>query len=203
MIRVLIAGEGANELGDKLKGDRLEGERATGGGVIEAFMTKVRGGGWQIRDAIRWRDVPKLRANAPGDGDTRTVRVLAQRAAELGCNALVFLRDRDGSQARERAIRDAIKEARRGTVVIAGGVPIEMLECWLLALRKEPSAHADPDCVASLEARHGVPRKRTIAMVQLVRRARLLDASPDARSLWRWLRLVAQGLSVKIPKRWP
>src|SRR5260370_36567270 len=73
-----------------------------------------------------------------------------------------------------------------GKVRSAGGVPIEKLECWLLGLGRESRAHDDHDPVASLETRHGVPPKRVTAMVQLVRRSRLLDAPADAQSLWRW-----------------
>lgn len=204
MIRVLIAGEGSNELGP-LPRTRFEEAGAGGGsGVIEAMMAEVRSSGWTIRAAIVWKDVTKLTVNTPGDGDARTVAVLALRARELGCNALVFLRDRDGDSSRERAIRDAIVEASRGPrhLHIAGGVPIEKLECWLLALKGEKNAHADPDPEKSLDERHGVPPKRGTAMVQLVRSSGLLAVPPDATSLWRWFRLVARALSVKIPKTW-
>lgn len=142
MIRVLIAGEGKNELGER--GAAPEGARSTGGGVVEALMEKVRATGWQVGGALTWKDVTKLKVNAGDVGERKTVKALALRANELGCNALVFLRDRDKSRTRERAIRDAIEEVRGApsrlhqTLQIAGGVPIEKLECWLLALRKEP-----------------------------------------------------------------
>jgi hypothetical protein len=203
VIRVLVAGEGANEIGPLPAAGFVEGERPSGGGVIEALMTKVRNTGWRIQAVMQWKDVPKLRVNVAGDAEARTVAVLALRAREMGCNALVFLRDRDGNTARERAIRDAIGAARSGSLRIAGGVPIEMLECWLLALAGDEKAHSEGDPVATLAARHAVPPKRVTAMVQHVRTSRLLAAPPDAVSLWRWLRALAFALSVKIPKQWP
>lgn len=205
MIRVLIAGEGPNELGDAAGAQVVEGERHSGGGLIEAFMTKVRVGDWRVVGRMHWKDIAKLRVDARGDAESRSVRALVLKARELGCNALVFLRDRDRDVRREKAIQEAVKaeSARLPTPAIAAGVPIEMLECWLLSLRGEPNGHADPSPSASLESRHGVAQKKTTAMVQLVRNARLLDASHDAQSLWRWLRELAQALVVRIPKEWP
>jgi hypothetical protein len=203
MIRVLIAGEGSNELGPHPQAEFGEGERASGGGAIEALMAKVRQSGWQVVAAMVWKDVRKLKSNAGGDGEAKTIAGLVLRAKELGCHALVFLRDRDGSPARERAVRDAIANERGGSLRIAGGVPIEMLECWLLALRGEKDAHADADPVTSLAVRHGVPAKRVTSMVQLVRASRVLTVPADAESMWRWLRQVAMALSVTTPKQWP
>src|ERR1700690_1066611 len=122
MIRILIAGEGANELGEPLRGALVEGERPAGGGVIEALMAKVRRADWQVREAMLWKDGRKIRSNAPGDGDRRTVDALAMRAREHGCHALVFLRDRDRDRSRERAIGDAIREAsgKHKDLVIVG-----------------------------------------------------------------------------------
>jgi hypothetical protein len=109
MIR--IAGEGSGEIGPRRAVAFGEGGRPSGGGVIEALMAKVRPSGWSIRDAMIWKDVRKLRVNSHGDGEAKTVAGLALQARELGCNALVFLRDRDRSVSRERAIRDAIESA--------------------------------------------------------------------------------------------
>jgi len=204
MIRVLIAGEGSNELGNSTRDASQEGEASSGGGVIEALMAKVRPTGWTIRGRMEWLNVKKLRVNAPGRGDEHNVRVLSLKARELGCNALVFLRDRDGDVARERAIQRALRDLSEvPDLRIAGGVPIEQLECWLLALRGEKQAHLSADPPGELHERHAIPQKETTAMVQLVRNAPLLRAPEDAVSLWRWLRDVAGALWVRIPERWP
>ncbi|HEY1695971.1 MAG TPA: hypothetical protein VGG39_27580 [Polyangiaceae bacterium] len=203
MIRVLVAGEGPNELGQPLEGIVVEGERPTGGGVIEALMAKVRPTRWQVIQTVSWKDVHKLQPNSPETGDARTVAILVLRAKEMGCHALVFLRDRDGSPSRERRVRDAAVAAKDPRVALAAGVPIEMLECWLLALRKEWGSQASSDPVQELATKHGVAAKSTPAMVQLVRNASLLHAPPDAVSLWQWLRRVAHALKVKPPAQWP
>lgn len=203
MIRVLVAGEVSNELGPlQPPADFGEGRRDSGGGVVEELMAKVRSTGWKIVEAMVWRDVPKLRVGARGHEDKKTVAALALRAREKGCNALIFLRDRDGEAARERAIDTAVAEIQPG-LHVAGGVPMEKLEHWLLALKGEESAHCDANPEDSLEVRYRVPRKRVTAMVQLVRNSSIRKAAPDAQSLRTWLRKVAVALSVTIPREWP
>lgn len=208
MIRILVAGEGANEIGRFAAGGRSasEAEQTSGPGVIEALLFKVRPGGWQIRRGVLWRDIRKYRPGAPGKGDVLAVNGLVLMARELGCNALVFLRDRDGSRSRERAIAKAVKRARKLVArppVIAAGVPIEMLEAWLLALRGEPSTELCPDPVSALHERYGIPPKSTTAMVRHVQHSGPLKIAADARSLRRWLRLAAKALHTRVPKRWP
>ena len=204
MIRILIAGEGPNEIGDKSDVEVHEGERSAGGGVIDAFLTKVRVSGWEVRCRMHWKDIPKLRVNVPGHEDAKAVRVLEMRAAELGCNALIFLRDRDGELARQRSIERAIAElSPRRHFVVAGGIPVEQLECWLLAICGVKATEIETDCVQQLSDVHGVASKNTNSMVQLVRNADILEIPTDAVSLWRWLRRVASSLRVNIPDGWP
>ncbi|MBI4703201.1 MAG: hypothetical protein HY744_18955 [Deltaproteobacteria bacterium] len=208
MIRLLVAGEGANELGRFARADRSAGEaeRTVGPGVIEALLAKIRPGGWEIRRALLWRDVRKYRPGLPGEGEARTVNGLILLARELGCHALVFLRDRDGQRRRERALAQAVKRALQlvdRPPLIAAGVPVEKMEAWLLALRAERMTESCSDPVAALHERHGVPPKRTAAMVELVHNARLRLVPADARSLLRWLRQAAGALCVRVPRDWP
>ena len=201
MIRVLISGEGANEIGSGTAG-RNSG---SGTGVVEELLAKVRVGGFDIRSRVVWKDVHKLRVHVPGEGEEKTVRGLGLMETEHGCHGLVFLRDRDGEFSRERTIERAslAEQKRRPALRIAWGVPVEMLECWLLALVGEAQSEHAHDPVAALSSRHNIPPKRTTAMVQLVRSATLLTAPGDAVSLWRWLRRAATALNVRIPKQWP
>ena len=204
MIRVLIAGEGENEIGRVTHPGHREPRLPADEGVIETLLGKVRSGGWEVRAALQWKDVHKLKPKAFGEGDAKTIQGLVLRARELGCNALIFLRDRDGDRPRERSIRDTCKNLpARPQLLIAGGVPVEMLESWLLSLRGETRAESEPFPAVALEDRHGIPQKNTKAMVQLVRNAKLLTAPADAASLWRWLRRVAVCLEVRIPSQWP
>ena len=180
MIRVLIAGEGSNELGPEPPLGTDEGERASGGGVIEALMTKVRLTGWLHPGDDDLEGRAQAEGQYAGRGDARTVAVVALRAREMGCNALVFLRDRDGYPSRQRTIGQAIATLDERRLQVAGGVPVEKLEHWLLALKGQTNAHGDVDPIASLAKRHGVPAKQASAMVQLVWSSRLLDALSDA-----------------------
>jgi len=202
MIRVLIAGEGNNELGSP-----SGREGGAGTGVIEELMIKVRRGGFEICFRKQWKDAHKLKVGVHDaiGAEERAIRALTLFAAERGCNALVFLRDRDWQRARERTIHKAIEleQKRRPRLKIAGGVPIEMLESWLLALKGEEGSELEHQPASALEERHGIPSKRTTAMVALVQNAQLLSAPADAASLWRWLRRVAVALNVTIPGEWP
>lgn len=197
MIHVLIVGEGANEIGG-YDGWVTKGDTRSPG-VIEAFLEKVSPGGYAIRGGFAWKDVRKLRANTR-QGDEHTVRAFALAAEEHGCNALVFLRDRDDQPSRITKIETAVRQCeKRPPVRIAGGVPILRLEAWLLALRAETGSEEDPNPMAALEARHAVPAKDTAAMVALVRNAKLRRLPSDAVSLRKWLRRTFVALNVKAP----
>ncbi len=211
MIRLYVSGEGSNELGsrcDPEKGDEFPDD-GFHHGVIEKLAGKVRQGGWEIRHAVRWQDVHKIQVKNPGilRGEAANVERLALQARELACNALVFLRDRDGpkNRGRERVIAKAVQQAKREHkgLDIVGGVPIEMLESWLLALKGDRKSEGVGDPAGELKKRHDVQKKRTTAMVQLVMNSNLKDIPDDAHSLWRWLRSLADTLKVKIPKAWP
>lgn len=200
MIRVLIAGEGPNELGEWRSSSERASSPSTGQGVIEAFLGKVRPGGWEVRDAIAWARVPKLLPGA-ADGEARTVKALVLQAKERGCHVLAFLRDRDGVVGRERSIKQAVEKSQQGidrAPRVAGGIPVEMLESWLLALKAVSNSERVAEPVSEL-VKHGVPPKETTAMVQLVMNADLRKVPADAQSLRRWLRALFVGLRVKTP----
>ena len=207
VIRILISAEGSNELGTRC--DPEEGDRFPSAGphpgVIEKLAEKVSPGGWEVRHAIQWKGVHKLRVGNSGiaRGEAANVERLALRARELGCNSLVFLRDRDGSSIREKVIKKEVDKQQSGKLRIAGGVPVEMLESWLLALKGVRASERVEDPAKLLEEEHDVKKKRTTDMVQLVMNSRIDRIPEDAVSLLRWLRSLATALNVKIPKQWP
>jgi hypothetical protein len=174
--------------------------------VLEALLEKVLPGGFEIVEHIQWSQIHRLRPGTATHGEAESIRRLALRARELGCHALVFVRDRDGDRARERTIEVAIAEHERekhpARTVIAGGVAVEKLEAWLLALDGVRGSEQEPDAAKALEQR-GIPLKHTGRMVDLVHRRKLGNASEDAHSLWRWLRRSAVALNVRIPAPWP
>jgi hypothetical protein len=134
------------------------------------------------------------------------VNGLVLRARERGCHAVVFIRDRDRDRRREKMIEAAVRGALKlfdQPPRVIGGVAVENLEAWLLALKGVPQTETIADSATVLEEQHGIARKKTGPMVNLVLHAKLRQISPDAHSLRLWLRRAAVGLCVRVPKEWP
>jgi hypothetical protein len=192
-LRVLVGGEGGNEIGNR--GDD---------GVIAALLAKVRPSGWQIAHFRRWSDMPKLDVGAAGRTDERTLRALHQVARDHRCHAAIVLRDRDRNTPRERLLRKVAKQLNEASDVrLVLGIPIEMLESWLLTLHGHPNAETDPTPTATLNARSQIPPKSTPQLVNLVQHARLKTSACDSRSLRRFLREVAWALRTNVPPTFP
>lgn len=197
-LRICLAGEGANELGGRsgeptywktLTPERIEL------GVVEALLRKVRDEGWNIVEAIQWKQLRKLKARPSGAGrESDNVRKAALHASERGCDLLVFVRDRDDSDDhpnpdRETDIEAGIRialEDHEGVLGIVGGVAIRRLESWLLAITgtgKTEESRRPEELLVML----GVREKHTAEMVGLVEQADLAQVPGDARSLRAWL----------------
>lgn len=185
MIRVLLAGEGPNELG----GEKM--------GVLQTLLEKVRPDGWEIVGRIRWKDIPKLVVGPTAGGDGLAVQRLVLLARERGCHVVVFARDRDGRRATERAIERALEE-HEGPTRMAGGVAIETLEAWILALDGRAGSEGIANPAAEL-AKVADISKKTTAMAAIAMKAKLPALPEDAASLRRWLRRCAGALGTKSP----
>jgi hypothetical protein len=188
VIRIILAGEGKNELGsfDVEPPFRADPEP----GVLEALLRHVRREGWLVVDGIRWRKLPKLQVGIGRRGEEHNVLRAHHHARRRGCDVLVFTRDRDGAKFAhreadiERAL-DALKDAGEGPVVV-GGVAIEKLESWLAAVagcRRSEDLRRPEEKLAEL----GIAEKSTSAMVKLVEERGLGGVPDDARSLRHWL----------------
>ena len=197
MIEVFLAGEGRNELG----GWCLEPEyRGPDPGVLETLARHVAPSGWRVRDAIQWKNIPKLQIGSKGKGvERKTILAARLHAKERGCTVLIFSRDRDSPKygARQREIEQTLAElaADDDGVAIAGGICVERLESWLLALSGRTGTE---DLRASkidqeLEAL-GVRPKDTATMIEHVHRRGLAAIPADAASLSAWLKLVGACL---------
>ncbi len=154
-------------------------------GVLEALLTRIRSDGWSVGGARRWASVRKLRAGggyAPGvSNEERNVRALILDAVESGCDVLAFSRDRDRDEQRENDINKAIADAHG--IAVIGGVAVECLDSWCLALLRERRTEDLPSGGAktTLEKR-GPDRKAGIA-----ESADLSAIPEDAKSLRAWL----------------
>lgn len=197
-LRVMLAGEGRNELGDwAIEAVHRQGRSEPG--VVEALLRRVRADGWAIEHAICWKDIRKFRAGRHGDADKRGVLGLVLQAKEAGVDVVAFVRDRDGQVDRVGSIEAGISAAAELIAEgprIAGGIAVRTLESWILALAgRRRSEACGPTQTAEALAAIDVKPKDTRGMVAVVERARL-DALPvDAASLRTWLARAEDALT--------
>jgi hypothetical protein len=130
-MNVLVAGEGKTELGRWAIEPQYRADRDVG--VLEAIVVK-RGG--CVVDGVLWKNIRKFRAGNHRAPETRTVLGLALEAKERAL-ILVFVRDRDGDDARRGDIDAGVAEARHRFpgVRIAGRCAVESVEAlglWAL-----------------------------------------------------------------------
>jgi hypothetical protein len=130
--------------------------------------------------------------------EARNALVLALRADEAKCEAVVFLRDRDRDEERERAIREGVDRARAAftSVAIAPGIVVECLEAWLLAIRGVKRTEAFSTSKAAAEL---VDCRNTAEMVALIETHGLKAMAPDATSLRAWCEEVGKALAPSEP----
>lgn len=188
-LRILLAGEGANELGG------WDGQPAwrdkNRPGVLEALLRRVQADGWEIVEAIRWKDIRKFQARRGLDAEMRNVLGLMLTADELECDAVVFSRDLDALEEREDSVNAGLQQAAElfpeGPQAI-GGIAIRKLESWLIALsgrtRSQDTREAQ---IEEIFSDLGIKLKDTAAMVRLVEEANLSRIPKDAKSLHDWL----------------
>lgn len=206
MIQVFLAGEGANDLGG-WHVERVYRADRPAPGVLETLARHIVPTGWEVRDAMKWKDIPKLQVGSKGKGAERKVVFAAHlHAKERGCTVLLFTRDRDHPKyaARQREIEQALAELSGSSVAVAGGVCVERLESWVLALSgcTKSEGLGKDRCDAELEVL-GIVRKDTAAMVEHVQRHGIAAVPPDATSLHAWLSRVGAclGQTSESPSR--
>lgn len=190
MRRVFLSGEGVTELGDWWKerpyrsADPKPGDR----GVLEALLQRCVGStAFTVVDGVRWTKSPLYRAGVHRSPETRRILGLCTRADEARCDVLVFSRDRDGDDEREADVEAGIREAQSlgYQMAIIGGVAIEEIEAWLLALTQERGSEGFSDPKAKLAALgRCVGSAERLAVVDDAELSRIPN---DALSLLRWL----------------
>jgi hypothetical protein len=149
MLKVFLGGEGNNDIGTRWY--RPMGDQP---GVIETLLRRVRASGWHVAGAQPWKSIRKYQAGVAKDhanhADARNVLGLVLHAYEDACEMLVFVRDEDGDEPREQAIRQTLgaiasfgfAQEYRYELAIVGGVAKPKLEAWILCLLGVPGTDA-------------------------------------------------------------
>lgn len=193
-MKVFLSGEGPTELGDWAK-ERPYRTSAPEIGVIEALLRKAWTCRYAVVDACLWKRIRKYRSQDHLRPETRNVLGLALQADEAGCDALVFVRDQDGDDERQADIEEGVRLAQGNgfDVDIVGGVAVQELEAWILAILGERRSEHHADAKQALKQRHEVTEREE--MIEVIE-ARGIDGIPeDAASLRTWLEMAtrAQG----------
>lgn len=210
-LNILIAGEGPNELGGWFKEVQYR-EESPHEGAIEALLRKAQATGWQIVDGIPWRRIRKLKARtrkvagvqetmSTRRADVHNVAAVSLRARELHCSVLAFTRDRDGRAETQEAIeygiaKEEVKE--RADLQIIGGVAIEKLESWIIALSgKHRSEDLGKARIEETLSELGIPSKDTERIVEIISNADIEKIPEDAWSLKTWIEKARTILSAE------
>jgi hypothetical protein len=185
-VKIFLSGEGYDDIGDWAKEPPYRGDPPEIG-VIEALLREVATAEITIAAACAWKKIRKYRSGQNAQRETRNVLGLMVEAEELGCDAVVFVRDRDGDAERQADIEEGIRLARdRGFApALVGGVAIEEIEAWILAAMGEVRSERHGDAKAVLEERRGLAGRA--AMVAAVQERGLQRVAEDAASLRAWL----------------
>jgi hypothetical protein len=199
--KILLAGEGKNELGGWV--DPFPYRDPLRIGVLEALLRKIAPGDFKISDAIVWKNIRKYRAGQHRGAETRAVLGLMQEGKERKFDAVVFTRDRDGEkpehEQRQRDVLHGIEEGPNvlpGAPPVVGGLAVERLESWVLALHGVASTESMKNGEVDRRlASKGIGEKDTDAFVEAVSEARLAALPDDAHSLRHWLTRATNVLS--------
>lgn len=184
-MKVFLAGEGRDELGKWFDHPGYRDDK-NHPGLIEAFLTNLEID-YMVTDGKRWRNLLKYEAGDGRSEEMKNVMGAAQEALDLGCDAVVFVRDLDSAPWRETDIAKGIEKARAEfpDLRICGGVAIQEIEAWILALKGDHGSETHRDAKEVLKTKHGVERRNQ--KVEVVRAADLTRTPSDAVSLNGWL----------------
>ena len=188
--RVYLAGEGRCDIGNAAAIPSYA--ESAEPGVVQALLDQFLHHNWEMAGAIAWKNIRKFRAGGHATAEERNVLGVAQMAREAKADLLVFVRDRDGDRQRETDIVRAV--ARIEGLQVVGGVAVESIDAWVIAVCGDPKAETYG------EPKQQLPRHAMHCAADMVDRIRM--AGPDvatapAPSLRRWL---GQLAAVQVAK---
>lgn len=182
--RVFLAGEGRHELGGLANDPPYRSAEPVG--VLQTLLERCADTGTtlEIAGARRWKDIRKYMAGGHASAEARAVMRLHVDAIEHGCAVLAFVRDTDGDtqRAADITLGLAMAQEKFPAVEAIGGVAVQSLDAWGLALagQRRTEVLKPAAAKAALDA-NGVGS--TEARAQAVREANLDRLPDDAASL--------------------
>ncbi len=117
-MKILLGGEGKTDIGD-FAIEVPYRETPPRPGVVQILLERIAGKSHDIVDGVRWDKLRKLRSGAHRQRETRNVMGLALMAKERQCDAIAFVRDRDGDEERQEHVEAGVSAAR--TMLAWGG----------------------------------------------------------------------------------
>jgi len=185
-VKIFLAGEGRTDLGDWAREPQFRSVPPVQG-CVEALLRNIAPAGWSIEGAVKWKDIHKYQSGIHRRPETRNVLGAALRARQAGCEALVFVRDRDGDPDRADDIEAGLREAASivATTRVAGGVAIRDIEAWVLACRGTIDSQSVRDTKAALKTEHCIEHLEQKS--EVFRGSDLNSLPADARSLAVWI----------------
>lgn len=152
--------------------------------MLEKLAAKL-GASIDVVDAAQWKHIRKYRAGDRASPERRNVLGVAAMARDVGAEVLVFVRDRDADASRGAEIDGAIPAAETiNEIRVAGGVAIEEIEAWLLALLGQRGSEALSDAKAVLSKQGYDTLEQKLDIIDGCQLDRVPD---DAGSLARWV----------------
>jgi hypothetical protein len=196
-VKILLAGEGRNELGGWIDLPPYRAD-APDPGVLQTLLEQLTVAPWIVHDARQWKSIRKYRAGDRSAPETRSVLGLALQAKESGCDVLAFVRDEDGAPQRTADVEAGLKRAAElwPALSVVGSMAIPCLEGWLLALQGKPGTEQlSKQKAIQFLVQAGVATKDTQALVECVRQHGVAQVAPDAEKLRTWLDAAQRALS--------
>jgi hypothetical protein len=195
-VKVFLGGEGPDDLGDWYREPQYR-SRPPVVGIVEALLHRVAGADFTVIGACVWKRIRKYRFGRPLEAETRNVLGLMIEAGEVGADVLVFVRDQDGDAERGEAVVEGVRLARERDQepAVVGGVAVQEIEAWILALLGERRTELHTDAKAVIAERHQVVDRA--GKVAVVEGADLGRVPEDAASLRAWLSEAASALAAK------
>ena len=194
MIRVFLGGEGVDELGRFAHASAYamhvssKGEEQKGRGILEALAERLKGQPLEFVGGLAWHRIRKnKRMRGLTSAEARNVMGLALDARAAGCEAVVFVRDQDGHSQRAADVEEGIQAARSHCpgLLIIGGMAVEEIEAWLLAMLGERKSESHKHPKEVLQERHGISNR--LDKTRVVEEANFAKLPEDAHSLRTWM----------------